>query len=66
MDVRNEKLFGNKSNFRNFELSSKTKVSQKGRNFYFERRNNVQNGTKQQNVYMFDHLKNIDCFEGTT
>jgi hypothetical protein len=41
MDVRSEKLFGNKSKFKNFELSSKTKVGQKGKNLYFERGNNV-------------------------
>jgi hypothetical protein len=41
MDARSENLFRNKSNARNFELSSKTKVGQKGKNLYFERGNNV-------------------------
>jgi hypothetical protein len=41
MDVRNEKLFGGKSNVRNFERSSKIEVGQKGKNLYYERGNNV-------------------------
>jgi hypothetical protein len=41
MDVRSEKLFEDKSNVKNSEPSSKTKVGQKGKNLYFEGRNNV-------------------------
>jgi hypothetical protein len=47
MNARSEELFKNKSNAKNFEPSLATKVSQNGRTLYFERRNNVQNGTKQ-------------------
>jgi len=42
MDARSENLFRNKSNARNFELSSKTKVGQ-----IFYRGNYVQSGIKQ-------------------
>ncbi len=37
MDVGSENLFRNESDARNSELSSKTKVGQKGKTFYFER-----------------------------
>jgi hypothetical protein len=41
MDVGSEELFGDKSDAKNFEPSSKTKLGQKGRTFYLERGNNV-------------------------
>jgi hypothetical protein len=41
MGVVNEKLFGDRLNAKNFELNSKTEVSQKGRFFYSKRRKNV-------------------------
>jgi hypothetical protein len=41
MDARNEKLSRDMSNARNFELSSKIEVGQKGKTFYSKRKNNV-------------------------
>jgi hypothetical protein len=41
VDARSEKLFKDLSNFRNFELSSKIKVNQKGKTFYSLKGNNV-------------------------
>ncbi len=64
MDVRSEELFKDRLDARNFELSSKIRVSQKGRALYFERGKNVQSGTRQQNVHMFNHLRNVDCSKG--
>jgi len=65
VDARSEELFKDRLDARNFELSSKIKVSQKGSALYYERGKNVQSGTRQQIVHMFDHLKSIDCFKGT-
>jgi hypothetical protein len=64
VDARSEELFKDKLDARNFELSSKIKVSQKGSALYSERRKNVQSGTRQQIVHMFDHLRSIDCSKG--
>jgi hypothetical protein len=41
MDARSEELFGDRSDAKNFEPGSKTKVNEKGKTLYFERRNNV-------------------------
>ncbi len=61
MNTRSEKLLGNMLDAKNFDPSSETKVSQKGKTLYSKRRNNVQSGTRQQNAQMFDHLKSINC-----
>jgi hypothetical protein len=37
-------------NARNYELNSETEIGQKGRTFYFEKKNYVQNGIRQQNA----------------
>jgi hypothetical protein len=66
MDVGSEELLKNKSDVRNYELGLETKVSHKGRTFYFEIRKNVQSGTRQQIAHMFDHLKNTYCSKKTT
>ncbi len=66
MDVRSEELFGNRLDAKNFELNLEIKVGQKGKTFYSKIGNNVQSGTKQQNVHMFDHLKSTYCFGGAT
>jgi hypothetical protein len=46
MDARSEELFRNRLNARNYKLSSKTKVGQKGKTIYSKRGKNVQIGTK--------------------
>ncbi len=66
MDVRSEELFGNKSDAKNSKPSSETKVGQKGKTLYSKRGNYVQNGTRQQNAQMFDHLKSTYYYKGTT
>ncbi len=48
MDARCEELLIDKLNARNFELSSKIEISQKGKPFCFKRRINGQNRTRQQ------------------
>jgi hypothetical protein len=50
MDARNENLFKNKSDVKNFEPGSETEVGYKGKTFYFERGNYVQSGTRQHNA----------------
>jgi hypothetical protein len=47
MDVGSKKLSKDNLDARNFELSSETKVAQKGIAFYSKRGNNVQSGTRQ-------------------
>jgi hypothetical protein len=64
MDVGSEKTFQDKSDAKNSEPNSKTKVGQKGIILYFERRNNVQSGTRQHNAHMFDHFRSTYCSEG--
>jgi hypothetical protein len=61
MDAGSKELFGDKLDAENFKPSSETKVGQKGRTLYSKRRNNVYNGTRQQNAQMFDHLKSTYC-----
>ncbi len=46
MDARGEELLRDKLNAKNFELSSKTKVSQKARTFGSKIEINVQSGTR--------------------
>jgi hypothetical protein len=62
VDVGNEKLFKNTLDAKNSKPSLEIEVSQKGTTFYFEKRNNVHSGTKQQNVQMFDHFKSTKYF----
>jgi hypothetical protein len=59
MDVGSEKLFRDKSDVKNFELSLETKVSQKGRTRQSKKENNGHSGTRQQNMQMFDIFFNI-------
>jgi hypothetical protein len=46
MDVGSKNLFKDRSDARNCEPSSKTKVGEKGRTFHFERKNYVHSGTR--------------------
>jgi hypothetical protein len=48
MDARSKNLFRDMLDAKNFELSLETKVGQKGKTFHFERKNYVQNRTRQQ------------------
>ncbi len=66
MDVGSEEIFGDKLDAKKFQLNSKIKVGQKSKTFYYEKGNNVQSGTRQQNAQMFDHFKSTYCSEGTT
>jgi hypothetical protein len=47
MDVRSKNMFRDRSDVRNIEPSSKTKVGQKGKTFHSEIGNYVQSGIKQ-------------------
>ncbi len=47
VDARSKELFRIRSDARNFDFSSKIKVSQKGRTFYSKRRKSVQSGTRK-------------------
>jgi hypothetical protein len=47
VDARSKELFRNRSDAKNFDFSSKIKVSQKGRTFYSKRRKSVQSGTRK-------------------
>jgi len=48
MDASSEELIGDMTNAINFDFSQEIEISQKGKTFYSERRDNVQNGTRQQ------------------
>jgi hypothetical protein len=47
MDARSKNLFKDMLNAMNSKLSSKTKVGQKGKTIHSERKNYVQNMTRQ-------------------
>jgi len=48
MDASSEELLGDMTNAINFDFSQEIEISQKSKTFYSERKNNVQNGTRQQ------------------